>query len=102
MEAVSHAFRACYQAKAIYLNGGFTYPLPETAEILKVKTGQYDYKGYVEPKLEEIFKEVMSLAETSTYPEKVDEEFKKSVIFDIVGENYAKQANVIATEYSWK
>lgn len=71
-KAVSHALRAGYQAKHIYEDGGFTYPLDESDFLLAVKTGQLDYITEVQPVLDDLVDEVMVLAENSDYPEKID------------------------------
>lgn len=82
-KAVSHAFRACYQLIAIYEDGGFKYPLPDTKQILEVKMGLLDYKAQVEPELEILYDKVQILAEKSSYPQEVDPEFRRKVQLDI-------------------
>lgn len=74
-KALSHALRAGYQARDIYRNGDFRYPLAETDYLLAVKTGQLDYKSDVAPVLESLVSEVEALADVSTFPEKVDRNF---------------------------
>lgn len=82
-KAISHALRAGYQAKYIYLNGGFTYPLPETQFLKDVKEGKLDYLTEVQNVLEELVDEVMILADNSDYPDKVDMKKVNKLIFDI-------------------
>jgi hypothetical protein len=74
-KAVSHALRAGFQARAIYAKGTFEYPLAETDFIMKVKTGQCDYKTIVQPAIEELVAEVKGLAEASDLPETCDREY---------------------------
>lgn len=74
-KAVSHALRAGYQARSIYKDGGFSYPLAETQFIMDVKTGKVDYKTGVQPAIEELVAEVNSLAEASKLPESSDREY---------------------------
>jgi len=71
-KAVSHAIRAGVQAKHIYEDGGFSYPLGETNFILAVKRGELDYTTEVQPILEELVDKVMMLAEVSDYPERAN------------------------------
>ena len=79
-KAISHALRAGYQAKYIYKDGGFSYPLPETEYLKAVKYGQKDYLTEVQPVLEELVDEVMELAEESDYPEKADNKWIEEMI----------------------
>ena len=74
-KAVSHAFRAGFQARSIYQNGGFEYPLKETDFILSIKTGKLDYKTEVQPALETLVDQVKTLAEMSDMPETCDREY---------------------------
>lgn len=74
-KALSHALRAGYQAKDIFKNGSFSYPLAETDFLLKVKTGQLDFITEVEPELDRIVKEVTQLSDLSNFSESVDTEF---------------------------
>lgn len=71
-KAVSHAFRAAYQTKDIFVHGGFRYPLPEAPFLLAVKQGQLDYLTVVAPALDALLDEVEALNTTSTLPEQVD------------------------------
>lgn len=82
-KAISHALRAGYQARAIYKEGGFEYPLKETDFLLKVKQGQLDYLTEVQPELESLVDEVMMLADQSHYPEKVNRKFWNDFIEEV-------------------
>lgn len=72
-KAVSHAFRAAYQVRAMLTEGDFTYPLKETAFLLQVKTGSLNFKNEVAPLLDDLMTEVEQLSAASDLPEKVDE-----------------------------
>jgi hypothetical protein len=74
-KAISHALRAGYQARDIYKDGDFEYPLKETDFIMSVKKGELDFKTDVSPVLEELVKEVELLADKSFFPDKVDREY---------------------------
>ncbi len=74
-KALSHALRAGYQARDIYTDGDFTYPLKETDFLLAVKRGQLDYKTEVAPELERLVAEVDALADASDLPAKVDRQY---------------------------
>lgn len=74
-KAVSHALRAGFQAKHIYRDGAFSYPLPETQFIMDVKMGKVDYKTGVQPAIEELVAEVMELAELSVLPATCDQAY---------------------------
>ncbi len=74
-KAISHALRAGYQARDIYLDGDFSYPLRETDFIKAVKLGQLDYKTEVSPRLENLVDEVQHLADNANLPKAVDREY---------------------------
>lgn len=93
-KAISHALRAGYQAKYIYLKGGFEYPLPETQYLLDVKQGKLDYLKNVQPELEALVDEVLHLAEKSSYPEKVNMKEVRSMIHDV-------HSAVLKTDKEW-
>lgn len=82
-KAASHALRCAYQAKYIYINGGFTYPLPERDFLMDVKSGNLDYLTEVQPVLEELVDEVMELADESGYPDEVDTEEVNKIILSV-------------------
>jgi hypothetical protein len=73
-KAVSHAFRAAFQVRAMLTEGDFTYPLRETPLLLQVKTGSLNFKNDVAPLLDELMTEVEQLSAASNLPEKVNEE----------------------------
>jgi len=82
-KAISHAFRAGYQARAIFKEGGFEYPLKETPFIMQVKNGELDFESEVAPKLDDLVSEVELLSEHSTYPTAVDEVFWDNFMLDV-------------------
>ena len=74
-KAISHAFRAAYQVRAIFTEGGFTYPLKEVVMLQRIKSGQMHYGKEVGPILDLLLDEVMALREKSTLPKEVDRSF---------------------------
>ena len=97
-KALHHALRAGYQAKYIYIEGGFSYPLPETPFLMDVKLGKLDYLTEVQPVLDDLVDEVMKLSEESDYPEHVDMQKVENMILSahtsIIAEQFAKDAKV--------
>lgn len=89
-KAVSHALRAGYQARDIYKDGDFEYPLKETEFIKAVKLGQLDYKKDVSPVLEELVEEVEMLAERSKLPSKVDRGYWDRWLLDVYYANMSE------------
>jgi len=71
-KAVSHALRAAFQVKQLLTEGTITFPRPEAAFLLGVKSGSLDYLKEVGPTLEGLMDEVAALSEASGLPEKVD------------------------------
>jgi len=84
-KAVSHAMRAAYEIKSIYLKNTIIFPLPEADYLKKVKLGFLDYKSEVAPTLEKLMDEVERLSEESNLPEKVDQKFWNDFIIDVMG-----------------
>lgn len=74
-KAVSHAFRAAYQVKHILEEQDYTYPLPETEWIKKVKSGSLHFQKEVAPALETLMELLEILSKKSLLPEKVDRTF---------------------------
>ena len=67
-KAVSHALRAGYQARAIFVHGDYTFPLAETQFLLDVKAGKIDFESVVAPELDRLVNEVEELTEKSDLP----------------------------------
>lgn len=85
-KAVSHALRAAYQCLGILKDGDFEYPLPQNDFLLKVKTGQLDFVGEIQPELERVIDEVETLCLTSSLPESVNREYWDDWLLDIYEE----------------
>lgn len=83
-KAVSHAFRAAYQVKHILVNGGYTYPLPETDYLKAVKSGELHFTNEVAPKLNTLMDELELLSSQSTLPEQVDRAYWDSWLINIL------------------
>jgi len=73
-KALSHALRAGYQLRSIFVNGDYDYPLTENKFILEVKQGKLDFVSIVEPALEQVIKDVEILSHKSKLPKVVDKE----------------------------
>jgi hypothetical protein len=83
-KALSHALRAAYQVKELFLDGTMTLPLPQAGLILAVKQGRLAFKS-VQAELEQTMFEVEGLAERSELPEKADHKFVKQIILQAYG-----------------
>lgn len=86
-KALSHAYRACYQALHIYRDGGFEYPMPETDILLEIKTGKMPFDK-VASGLEELIVYVKELADQSSYPDHVDMHFWQNRMMEIYARNF--------------
>ena len=85
-KAIHHAIRAGYQLKSIYENGDFSYPLPQTKLLMKIKNGELDWMSETQPLLESLIDEVMMLSSKSRFPENLDTKFW----YDIVLQEHEK------------
>lgn len=82
-KSLCHSFRVGYQLQHLYESGDFTFPLPETAFIKAVKTGQLNYvDDKLDEKLNGLISHVERLAETSLYPESVDRAWLDKVVLE--------------------
>ena len=88
-KAMSHALRAGYQARDIYKDGDFSYPLKETEFLKQVKTGKLVF-DQVANELESLVAEIEMLSENSNLPEHVDTEFWNKWLFSV----YAREFNL--------
>lgn len=70
-DAVGHALRSAYQAIAILQNGDFSYPLPQTDYLRKVKVGQIEYSE-IQQELSRVTDLVKHLKAQSSLPEEVN------------------------------
>jgi hypothetical protein len=84
-KAVSHAFRAAYQVQHILVDGGYTYPLPETDYLKAVKSGRLHFANEVAPKLDSLMEEVESLSERSQLPDKVNRAYWDEWLCNVLG-----------------
>lgn len=82
-KSLSHSFRVGYQLLHVYQDGGFSYPLPESDFIRAVKEGRLDYlDDKLDDQLHELISKVERLAEESTFPERVSQDWLDSVVLD--------------------
>lgn len=81
-KAISHAFRAGYQLRDLYVTGDYKYPLAESSFLLDVKLGKLEYPTLAES-LESLMAEVNELSEKSSYPTVVDKEWMEEFMMDV-------------------
>jgi hypothetical protein len=74
-KALSHALRAAYQTKEIFVKNNISYPLEMAPFLMKVKQGKLDFLSEVCPVLESLMEEVEELSLRSALPEAVDRKF---------------------------
>ena len=67
-KALSHAVRVGHQAVELLETGNVTFPRPEAAHLIAIKTGQLDYQSVAE-EIEQLLVDVEAAAEKSTLPE---------------------------------
>ena len=80
-KAVSHAFRACYQLKEIYITGNLVYPLKDALYLKHMKEGLFHFKNDgIGEKLNDMALEIEALANKSSFPEKVDQEAVEKLV----------------------
>ena len=82
-KAVSHAMRAGLQTKAILVDGGFEFPLPEADTLRAIKQGHLPYVD-VASQLEDLIDECEQLAARSLLPDKVDRAWWEDWLVDTV------------------
>lgn len=82
-KAISHAFRAAYQMQGILLHGDFTYPLPQTDFLLKVKKGEVPYPVAAQ-NLEDLIDYVEILSRQSNLPKQCNRELWRHQLFHIL------------------
>ncbi len=91
MKAICHSFRVAYQLKHIYIDGGFTHPIPEASFVRDIKFGRVGYlQDGLGEKLDTLIAEVEELALKSSYPKRMDQDF----IQDTVLEAYDDQVTI--------
>jgi len=89
---VSHAFRAAYQVKELLQTGTITFPRPEAAFLIEVKTAKIDFREGLE-KLEALLEEVTSLESGSGLPDLPDREFWENFLFEHVRNLFLGEKN---------
>jgi predicted nucleotidyltransferase len=85
-KAISHALRAAFQVKQIFIENNITFPLKEVEYLKKVKSGQLHYAKEVRPFLEELMEEVEELSLKSNLPEKCNRKYWNDFIINIYKE----------------
>ena len=88
-KAVSHALRAAFQLREIYLTGDLVFPLENRDLILDVKLGKLDLLTEVAPILERLTTEVVALSKASDYPETLSKVWWEDYLVDLY-ELYSK------------
>jgi hypothetical protein len=73
-KALSHAVRVATQAIEVLSTGHVTFPLPNAAHVLAIKTGQLPYQD-VSAEIEDLLVRVETSAATSPLPEHPDREW---------------------------
>lgn len=89
-KALSHAYRAGYQLKEIYMTGDLKYPLRTAPFILEIKQGLHAFKD-VQAELEAIVDEVETnalWAAKNGMPEKVDMKFWDKFVEEVYLDNH--------------
>lgn len=93
-KGISHALRMAYQARAIYIDGDFEYPLKETPFIMDVKQCKLDFMTQVNPVLVDLIDEVKVLSEKSSLQERVDRSKWDTWLLDIYAEVYGVKMSI--------
>src|SRR5699024_2922861 len=89
-KALSHAYRAGYQLKEIYMTGDLQYPLRTAPFILEIKQGLHAFKD-VQAELEAIVDEVETnaiWAAKNGMPDKVDMKFWDKFVEEVYLDNH--------------
>jgi predicted nucleotidyltransferase len=81
-KALSHALRCMYCAKELYTKKIFTYPLPQNDYIFSVKKGEIPYDDII-ISIDNLYNEVIELANNSIYPNEVDTTIFEKYIMDL-------------------
>ena len=81
-KAVSHALRAGYQLRSIFIDGDFEYPLKESQFVLDVKQGKLDFTSQVQVELETLVEEVNELSSKSNLPENINTSYWDQWLID--------------------
>jgi hypothetical protein len=89
-KALSHAFRAGYQLLDMFENHKMTLPLSKEVRdiILPIKTGERDFKTWIQPALEELIDNVNKAALKSSLPDSVDKDKIYQLVYGIQKRHY--------------
>lgn len=87
-KAVSHAFRAGFQLRSIFKYGDFEYPLLETPQLRRIKSGEVSW-DVAQGQLESLVAQVEELSKASDFPEKVDKKTIDDWMFGVLDDHYA-------------
>ena len=68
----------------ILVDGGYTYPLPETDYLKAVKSGRLHFANEVAPKLDSLMEELESLSERSSLADKVNRQYWDEWLCDVL------------------
>lgn len=82
-KAISHAFRAAYQCKELFLEGNITFPLKEAEFLKKIKLGEMNYND-ISPILEDLICEVKDLSLVSKLPDKIDKDKVDNFLMSLI------------------
>ena len=85
-KAVSHALRAAYQVRQVFLEGTITFPLKEASYLRQVKEGCLNYQNEVAPMLDNLMYEIEDLSLKSELPLNVNRKFWDDFIISIIEE----------------
>lgn len=95
-KAVSHAFRALIQARLLAEEGEFSYPLPQSDFLMRIKRGVEDYE-VVGPMLEAELEETRDVVDKSCLPETPVKE-AYAFVEELRGRIYGRMAQAISDE----
>lgn len=84
-KALSHAVRVNSEAKELLLTGFITFPRPDRELLLKIKTGQMNYKEVAEI-IEQGLAELLECEKRSALREKPDQEWIDNFVYDVYKE----------------
>lgn len=82
-KAISHALRAGYQTYYILTDRGFSYPLPETDYLVRIKRGEVPF-AEASTILEDLIERVEGLSANSPLPERADREWWERWLYNVM------------------
>ena len=83
-KALSHAVRVGHQAVELLRTGNVTFPLPNAAHVLAIKTGKHPYQE-VAAEIEHLLEEVENAAAQSPLPAEPDHAWIEGFVLDVYG-----------------